>query len=627
MKPQHSSLSPFYQSHLQRGPARQRQKLKLKLPLPLLVTAAAALALTPMAASAAEPTYVDQGPNWNNMARADFYTRDQGSQLMKYTWLKALKHPDGTPFLGDQLGRYGYLPNPGNPDELPVGFTKAGQYVGLNCSACHTRQISVAGQEYRIDGGPALVDAQSMFADFDKAFAAVLATDASFETFAKDVLPSPTNNDVAQLKAEVKAWFLRYDTLIQRGLPVQSWGPGRMDAVGMIFNRLTGLDIGPPPSFIIAENIRRADAPVRYPFLWNAARQDMTQWPGFAKNGSDTLGLARNLGEVYGVFANFEPKRKFLSLLGIDYLHNNSANFDGLGRLEGLIKKIGPPKFPWPTDAALVAKGKAIFEADKSCADCHGIKDGETRFFNNKTWRTPIQDVGTDSHEYDTMKWTAKTGVLEGREILGIAPKLKPVDESFSILTMSVVGTIIQQAVPLLVSAVEGLDQAKAANVTESEGVKMFAAPLSKARNKFKLPSELQDLKDAFNKKARPAPPAAAAAAAAAAPAPSPAEGPFPYESRVMQGIWATAPYLHNGSVATLEDLLKPASERSKSFKIGPNYDIEKVGMAVEQTKFGDQTLVIVPDRNSGNSNVGHEFGTQLSPEDKKALLEYLKTL
>ncbi|MGB8900889.1 MAG: hypothetical protein WCC90_17330, partial [Methylocella sp.] len=40
----------------------------------------------------------------------------------------------------------------------------------------------------------------------------------------------------------------------------------------------------------------------RYPFLWNAARQDKTQWPGFAKNGIDLLGLARNLGEVYGVF-------------------------------------------------------------------------------------------------------------------------------------------------------------------------------------------------------------------------------------------------------------------------------------------------------------------------------------
>jgi hypothetical protein len=595
----------FCQSLLKRGRRTQMN-------LPMLLTA---VAMVQTADVAADPIYLNQGQNWNNVARADFYTRDQGSQLMKYTWLKALKHPDGQPFLGDQLARYGYLPNPGNPDDLPVGFTKAGAFVGMNCAACHTRQISVAGQEYRVDGGPALVDAQSMFADFDKAFASVLATDASFQTFAQEVQPSPTSTDVAQLKAEVKAWFLRYDTLIQHGLPKQSWGPGRMDAVGMIFNRLTGLDIGPPPSFVIAENIKRADAPVRYPFLWNAAIQDMTQWPGFARNGSDILGLARNLGEVYGVFANFEPKKKWFSPLGIDYLHNNSANFDGLGRLEGLIKKIGPPKFPWPTDPLLVAKGKAVFEATNSCASCHGIKPGETRFFNNKTWLTPIQDVGTDSHEYDTMKWTSKTGVLEGKEIPFIAPKLKPVDDAFNILTISVVGTILQKSVPLLVSSVEGLDEANVDSLTESVGVKMFAAPLSKARSNFELPSELKDLKNAFNKNAQPAATA------------NPPQDSFRYESRVMEGIWATAPYLHNGSVPTLEDLLKPAAQRPQSFKIGPNYDIDKVGMAAVQTKFGDQTLTIVPDRNSGNSNVGHEFGTTLSAEDKKALLEYLKTL
>ena len=92
-------------------------------------------------------------------------------------------------------------------------------------------------------------------------------------------------------------------------LPDQPWGPGRLDAVGMIFNRLTGLGLGPPPTFMIEKNFRKAYAPVRYPFLWNATKQDKTQWPGFAPNGSDVLGLARNLGEVYGVFAEFEPKK------------------------------------------------------------------------------------------------------------------------------------------------------------------------------------------------------------------------------------------------------------------------------------------------------------------------------
>ena len=100
------------------------------------------------------------------------------------------------------------------------------------------------------------------------------------------------------------------------------------------------------------------------------------------------------------------------------------------------------------------------------------------------------------------------------------------------------------------------------------------------------------------------------------------------YEARVLQGIWAAAPYLHNGSVPTLAELLKPSAERVKAFKIGPAYDIVNVGLAIEQTQFNyTLTTTDCSDRNSGNSRCGHEFGTQLMPDEKKALLEYLKTL
>jgi hypothetical protein len=73
---------------------------------------------------------------------------------------------------------------------------------------------------------------------------------------------------------------------------------------------------------------------------------------------------------------------------------------------------------------------------------------------------------------------------------------------------------------------------------------------------------------------------------------------------------------------------LKPAAERAGSFKVGPAYDIVNIGIAAEQTKF-DYTLQTTDcsDRNSGNSRCGHEFGTTLSSDEKKALLEYLKTL
>ena len=95
-----------------------------------------------------------------------------------------------------------------------------------------------------------------------------------------------------------------------------------------------------------------------------------------------------------------------------------------------------------------------------------------------------------------------------------------------------------------------------------------------------------------------------------------------------MQGIWAAAPYLHNGSVPTLEDLLKPPAERPASFKIGPAYDRTKIGLAADQpqSNFTLQTTDC-SNINSGHSRCGHEYGTWLSPEEKKALLEYLKIL
>src|SRR5206468_134170 len=152
----------------------------------------------------------------------------------------------------------------------------------------HTRQITVGGKSYRIDGGPAVADFQSLLADLDAAMGRVLASDAAFRDFAWAVLGSTADdNDVLALRTEADAWYLRHHTLMTRALPKAPWGPARLDAVGMIFNRLTGLDIGPPPSYLIPDNIKPADAPVRYPFLWNAPIQDQTQWPGFADNGND----------------------------------------------------------------------------------------------------------------------------------------------------------------------------------------------------------------------------------------------------------------------------------------------------------------------------------------------------
>src|ERR1700722_11712807 len=134
-----------------------------------LLGPAFALLAFPMWAAAQQPVFVDQGPNWTAATRADFYSRDQGSRMIPLAWLQALTQPNGQPFLADSLARYGYLPNPTNSNGLPVGFSTSGaggaQTAGMTCAACHTRQITVAGKTYRIDGGPAIVDFQSLLRD------------------------------------------------------------------------------------------------------------------------------------------------------------------------------------------------------------------------------------------------------------------------------------------------------------------------------------------------------------------------------------------------------------------------------------------------------------------------------
>jgi hypothetical protein len=602
----------------------------LCLSLPFLSAAVSThFSAGPALAQGAPVVLLSQGASWTPALRLDFYSRDQGSRMIPLTWLRALKQANGQPFLADSLARYGYLPNPANSNGLPVGFTASGptgaQTVGMNCAACHTRQITVAGQAYRIDGGPGIVDFQSLLSDLDVAVGNVLASDAAFSPFAEAVLgASPDSEDVAALRQEVQAWYLRYHTLMAGALPkapTPAWGPARLDAVGMIFNRVTGLDLGPPPSFLLPQNIKTADAPVRYPFLWNAPRQDLTQWSAFAQNGNDILALSRNLGEVFGVFGVFQPKNEGLV---INFLNNNSANFDGLSELENLIKQIGPPKWPWAVDPTLAAQGKIVYDrptAQGGCKECHDIQPGKVRSFE-PTWATPLQNVGTDTRQYDVLAWQAKTGALQGAFIpFVIKQPLKETDTAFNILAASVVGSIAEHIVNI------GGGMAVATNRIQSFPLQLGLKP---AQLSGRLPPALRDLEGAFKS------PDVAAEGPAAVEKPIPdglrsAPPPPPrgaYEARVMQGIWAAAPYLHNGSVPTLAELLKPASERVPKFKVGPAYDTTNIGLAAEQTQFNYELATTdCSDRNSGNSRCGHEFGTQLPPADKKALLEYLKTL
>lgn len=99
------------------------------------------------------------------------------------------------------------------------------------------------------------------------------------------------------------------------------------------------------------------------------------------------------------------------------------------------------------------------------------------------------------------------------------------------------------------------------------------------------------------------------------------------YVAAFLDGIWLRAPYLHNGAVPTLRDLLTPPDERPRVFWRGYDvYDPTAVGF-VTQGPAAERLGSRFDTSERANGNQGHAFGTALPAAEKAALIEYLKTL
>lgn len=104
----------------------------------------------------------------------------------------------------------------------------------------------------------------------------------------------------------------------------------------------------------------------------------------------------------------------------------------------------------------------------------------------------------------------------------------------------------------------------------------------------------------------------------------------FGYANMPLDGVWLRAPYLHNGSVPTLRDLLEPATKRPKLFYRGNDvYDPARVGFVSTVADQSGRRFSAYDTAKPGNANAGHEgkrYGTDLSADDKDALVEFMKT-
>lgn len=93
------------------------------------------------------------------------------------------------------------------------------------------------------------------------------------------------------------------------------------------------------------------------------------------------------------------------------------------------------------------------------------------------------------------------------------------------------------------------------------------------------------------------------------------------YWAASLAGVWARSPYLHNGSVRTMQELLTPSAERAKKFRrCSRVYDDAQMG-------YTDAGVYLFDTTTAGNSNAGHDYGTELSSMQKRELMEHLKTL
>jgi hypothetical protein len=98
------------------------------------------------------------------------------------------------------------------------------------------------------------------------------------------------------------------------------------------------------------------------------------------------------------------------------------------------------------------------------------------------------------------------------------------------------------------------------------------------------------------------------------------------YANQPLDGIWLKAPYLHNGSVPTIRDLLEPPANRPVTFYRGDDViDQQKLGFVCTEPADHGKPFFVYDTRIAGNGNGGHLWGTQLAPADKDAIVEYMK--
>ena len=521
--------------------------------------------------------------------RANYHRTSQGSAVMPFDIFIALEEADGTTlFRGDAMSdRYGLITVPAdprtNPEGLPIGVVRTsvesgrwkGDWLGLTCSACHSSELRYQGKRIRIEGGSNhAFDFVGYISSLNAALAATQKDPAKFDRLAARMKVAGDAPRAALRKSLDEAASNVNEYITRFAATATPVGPGRMDALTLIHNRaLAG-------STLLPENWMAALAPAKPPFLWNAPQSSWVQWSGVASDP-----LVRNATESLGVFIRADLASKSPE----EGLFESTMDLRGQVKIESLLRRLAPPKWPeeifGAIDRTKAARGRELFV--ENCSQCHSTYphrwstpkvDGK-RFIENAL--VPEAYVGTDSQQFRTPAFNPQPDFLTG----SLAPYMKgPFKDAALAPSAAILGVAHDQAVALA---------AKKAGFTPEELV------------------DAHGYRFAWEE-----PPTQAS-----------------YKAGPRDGVWATPPFLHNGSVPSLYELLLPASERPKQFTIGRDFDPVKVG--VDTT--GASGKFLFDTTKIGNSNMGHSFengprgagvvGRLLADDERWAIIEYLKSI
>jgi hypothetical protein len=561
---------------------------------------------------------------WTAEQRDWFHHADQGTQTfgIPYEWFIALEQPSlsfGAPgLLSDPayLDRYGFIADSVHPDkpELPIGFAHGGLVLdasgsplrnprtnaqmtslGLTCAACHTGRFTYKDTTFLVDGGPALTNVQNFQKAVGLSIVYTQLVPGRFARFADRVLGSGASDDA---KSNLRKQFdpvysqVREVANLEKSVKAHSVNEGfaRLDALSRIGNTVFALDLDHHENFVAYS------APVHFPRIWNASWFEWVQY-----NGSIQRPMTRNAGEALGVRAtvNFPVAR--------DRLPTSSVQVDTIFRLEQLLAGDKPPnpkdgfaglaspkwndtKILPPIDTTLATKGAILYKAH--CQRCHLPTTTDPEFWTAPQWlpanaageryldlnMIDIAHVGTDPAEAEDMK----------NRTVSVPASIGITNSSGQVVTTDDFGNALGQLVTAVV------------NRWYDSQVPPTPPALREKMNGFR---------------------------------PDGIRATLQYKARPLNGIWATPPYLHNGSVPNLYALLSPVAERPKCFYLGNReYDPVNIGYSTQELPGGFELDTWI----RGNNNTGHEFnagtskgiiGPLLTPDERRALIEFLKTL